>query len=71
MEKCYKCKQALDSNYEMYYLDRNNNLTTETEAEAFYTLHPHERGKLKFKKVFVCSLCAFSMIKNKSPYRGF
>lgn len=64
MEKCYECKQPLDSYYETFYLDRNGKLTSETELEAFFTLHPHERGKLTLEKVFICGLCAFSFFTN-------
>lgn len=61
----YEFKQPLDSYYETFYLERNEKLTTESELETFFNLHPHERGKLKLEKVFVCGLCTFSLASKK------
>lgn len=63
MNRCYKCKGALDSMYEMYYLDRNNNLVSEPELEAFLILHPDEKDRLELPKVFLCGICAFTHSK--------
>lgn len=63
MNKCYKCQGTLDSFYEMYYIDRNNKLVSESELEAFFILHPDQRERLKLEKVFVCGICSFSIAK--------
>lgn len=63
MNKCYKCKGILDSMYEVYYLDRNNQLVSESELEAFFILHPDQKDRLELPKVFLCGLCAFTLTK--------
>ncbi|WP_174734369.1 MORN repeat-containing protein [Mesobacillus harenae] len=51
---CSFCN-GMDSMANYMYVDKNNNLLTESELSAFTILHPDE--KVSFRKVIFCGIC--------------
>ena len=63
MEKCQKCN-GHDSLLTHVFVDKNNYMMTESELEAFRTLHPEAKNQA-FHKIVLCGLCLFEL-KNSS-----
>ena len=53
--KCHHCN-SFDSMLRHIYVDKNNNLVTESERTAFEVLHPEEKGNI-YTKIVLCGIC--------------
>lgn len=62
--KCYLCR-GIDSMGTYMYVDRNQQLFSESELEAFRILHP-EAAYTEFGKVTVCGMCRFEIERKRA-----